>query len=288
MTIEKRKFGRTKHMSSAIIFGGAALWHESQSTADEVLDLLFDYGVNHIDVAAGYGDAELRIGSWMHRYRKNFFLATKTTDRTYKGAKESIVRSLDRLKTDYIDLMQMHSLTNPLEWEQAMGPEGALEAIKEAQSDGIVKYIGVTGHGWTSAAMHQKSIEHFPFDSILLPWNWFSSNYRNYPRDFNNTVNICRKNNIAIQTIKAIARGPYAAGMKKNHSPWYQPIEDKFCIEKSVHWLLSHKDFFLNSVGDVSLLPIVLESAKNMAAKPSDKEMADISKKIGLESIFGV
>jgi len=288
MTIEKRIFGKTKHLSSSIIFGGAALWHESQSTADKVLDLLLDYGVNHIDVAAGYGDAELRIGMWMPRHRKKFFLATKTTDRTYKGAKESIMRSLDRLKTDYIDLMQMHSLTNPLEWEQAMGAEGALEAIKEAQSEGIVKYIGVTGHGWTSAAMHQKSIKHFPFDSILMPWNWFSSKYRNYPRDFNNTVNICRKNSIAIQTIKAIARGPYAAGMKKNYSPWYQPMEDKFSIEKSVHWLLSHKDFFLNSVGDVSLLPIVLESAKNMAVKPSDKEMDDISKKLGLESIFGV
>jgi len=193
MTIEKRNFGKTGHMSSAVIFGGAALWNESQDVSDRVLDLLLEYGVNHIDVAAGYGDAELRIGSWMLNHRRDFYIATKTMERTYKGAKESIMRSLDRLRTDHLDLMQMHSLTNPIEWDQAMGAQGSLEAIKEAKADGLVKHIGVTGHGWTSAAMHQKSIEYFDFDSILMPWNWFASNYRNYPRDFNNTLELCRK-----------------------------------------------------------------------------------------------
>ncbi len=288
MTIEKRIFGKTEHMSSAIIFGGAALWNESQSTSDKILDLLLEYGVNHIDVAPGYGDAELRIGSWMKNYRKDFFLATKTMDRSYKGAKESIFRSLDRLGTDHIDLMQMHSLTNPIEWDQAMGEEGALEALKEAKSEGIIKYIGVTGHGWTAAAMHKKSIEYFPFDSVLMPWNWFVSNYRNYPIDFNNTLKLCNKENIAVQTIKAVARGPYAAGMKKSHTTWYQPLEDFESIKKSVAWVLSNKNIFLNSVGDINILPQVLRAGNKLEKKPSEEEMNQITEKVGLATIFGV
>lgn len=288
MTIEKRIFGKTGHMSSAVIFGGAALWNESQGTADKILDLLLEYDVNHIDVAAGYGNAELKIGHWMKRYRKKFFLATKTMDRDYKGAKESIIRSLDRLRTDYIDLMQMHSLTNPVEWDQAMGEEGALEALKEAKSEGLIKYIGVTGHGWTSAAMHQKSIKYFPFDSILMPWSWFISSYRNYPRDFNNTLKLCSEKNIAVQTIKAIARGPYAAGMKKSHTTWYQPMEDIESIKKSVEWVLSFKNIFLNSVGDVNILPMVLRAANEVGKRPSEEEMNKINEKMRLASIFGV
>ena len=287
MTIAKREFGKTGHKSSAVIFGAAALWNETQATSDRILDLLLEYGINHIDVAHIYGDAELRIGPWMTNYRKDFFLATKTYARTYKDAKESIMRSLDLLKTDHIDLMQLHGLTNPIEWDQAMGTQGALEAIQEAKSDGLVKFIGVTGHGWAAAAMHQKSIEHYDFDSILLPWNWFVSNYKNYPIDFNNTIELCRKKNIAVQTIKAVARGPYAAGMKKTHIPWYQPLEDKESIQKSVDWVLSFKDIFLNSVGDVNILPIVLEAASKLGERPSDKDMNAMSDKMGLASIFG-
>ena len=288
MVVEKRLFGKTGHLSSAVIFGAAALWNENQSTADRVLDLLLKYDVNHIDVAEAYGTAELRIGPWMKNHRKYFFLATKTLERSYKGAKESIMRSLDRLKTDHIDLIQLHSLTNPIEWDQAMGENGALKAMTEAKSEGLVKFIGVTGHGWTVAAMHQKSIERYDFDSILLPWNWFVANYRNYPRDFYNIFNLCKNKNIAVQTIKAVARGPYASGMKKTHATWYQPLDDQHSIKKSVDWVLSHKDIFLNSLGDVNILPLVLEAASNLGERPSDKEMNDMAKKMSLASIFGV
>ena len=288
MTIAKRKFGNTGHLSSAVIFGAAALWNETQSTSDKILDLLLEYEINHIDVAAAYGNAELRLGPWMLNHRKYFFLATKTNERTYKGAKESIMRSLDLLKTDHIDLMQLHGLTNPIEWDQAMGENGALEALIEAKSEGLVKFIGVTGHGWTVAAIHQKSLERYHFDSILLPWNWFMANYRNYPRDFHNILNICANRNIAVQTIKAVARGPYAAGMKKVYTPWYQPLDDKYSIQKSVDWVLSYKDIFLNSLGDVNILPLVLEAASNMGERPSNKEMNDMANKMGLASIFGV
>ena len=288
MAIEKRNFGNTGHLSSSVIFGAAALWNETQSTSDRILDLLLEYDINHIDVAQIYGDAELRIGPWMKNHRKNFFLATKTYERSYKEAKESILLSLERLMTDHIDLMQLHGLTNPIEWDQAMGEEGALEAIKEARSEGLVKYIGVTGHGWTVAAMHQKSIERYNFDSILLPWNWFMSKHRNYPRDFQNVLKLCKNKNIAVQTIKAVAKGPYAAGMEKKHAPWYQPLDDQYSIQKSVDWVLNHKDIFLNSLGDVNILPLVLEAASNLGSPPSDKEMNELENKMGLASIFGV
>ena len=288
MTIEKRMFGNTGHKSSVVIFGAAALWNETQDAADRILDLILEYGINHIDVAPRYGEAELRVGSWMRRYRKDFFLATKTAARSYHGAKEEIFRSLDRLKTDYIDLIQMHSLTHPDEWEQAFASEGALEALKEVRNEGLVKFIGVTGHGWTAPAMHKKSIERFDFNSILMPWNWLVAHYKNYPEDFQKTTELCIKKNIAVQTIKSIARGPWSAGVKPNYTTWYQPLEDYDSIRKSVHWVLSHKDIFLNSIGDVKILPLVLRAADTFAECPSDEDMHSMSEKFGLASIFGI
>ena len=288
MTIEKRMFGNTGHKSSAVIFGAAALWNETQDAADRILDLILEYGINHIDVAPRYGEAELRVGSWMRRYRKDFFLATKTAARSYHGAKEEIFRSLDRLKTDYIDLIQMHSLTHPDEWEQAFASEGALEALKEVRNEGLVKFIGVTGHGWTAPAMHKRSIERFDFNSILMPWNWLVAHYKNYPEDFQKTTELCIKKNIAVQTIKSIARGPWPAGVKPNYTTWYQPLEDYDSIRKSVHWVLSHKDIFLNSIGDVKILPSVLRAADTLAECPSDEDMHSMSEKFGLASIFGI
>ena len=288
MPIEKRIFGKTGHNSSAVIFGAAALWNETQDTADKVLDMLFEFGVNHIDVAPKYGDAELRVGRWMEQYRKDFFLATKTTERTYVGARKELHLSLERLRTDCIDLIQMHSLTHPVEWEQAFASEGALEALKDAKDEGLVKYIGVTGHGWTAPAMHRKSIERYEFDSILMPWNWFAANYRNYPKDFNDTLNLCIKKNIAVQTIKAVARGPWAAGNKPNYTTWYQPLEDEESIKKSVRWVLNRKNIFLNSIGDVNILPVVLRAASNLKECPSDEVMNSMDTDIGLASIFGI
>lgn len=288
MTIEKRPFGQTGHMSSAVIFGGAALWDVNQRTADKALELLLEYGINHIDVAPRYGNAELRVGNWMKKHRKNFFLATKTGERSYQGAKEEVFRSLDYLNTDQIDLIQLHSLTHPNEWEQVFGPQGALEALLEAQSSNLIKNIGITGHGWTAPAMHQKSLNKFRFDSVLMPWNWFASHHRNYPEEFNSLLAFCKKHKIAVQTIKGIARGPWAAGKDPTHTTWYQPIENASSIEKSVHWILGQPDIFLNSTGDLKILPMVLEAARTFSTKPNDDEMRTMSKKEGLTSIFGI
>lgn len=288
MPIEKRPFGRTGHMSSAVLFGGAALGGVDQATADRVLDLLFERGVNHIDTAASYGDSELRIGPWMDRHRDSFFLATKTGQRDRKSAYDEIRRSLDRLRTDHVDLIQLHALTHPDEWEQAMGPGGALEAAIQARDEGLVRFIGVTGHGWTVAAMHKRSLERFDFDSVLMPWNWHAAHHQTYADDFEVTAAMCAERNVAVQTIKAIARGPWAAGAKRDHSTWYEPLEDEEDIRTAVHWTLGRPGIFLNSAGDVDLLPAVLRAADDLADPPGDDVMAGLSERAGLSSIFGL
>ena len=288
MPIEKRPFGRTGHDSSAVIFGAAALWECDQSTADRVLDLLLEYGVNHIDVAPAYGDAEFRVGPWMREHRKDFFLATKTRCRDKAGAWDDLKRSLDRLQTDQIDLLQLHALIHPDDWDQAMGPDGALEALVEAREQGLIRFIGVTGHGWNVAAMHRRSLARFAFDSVLMPWNWFCANHRAYPADFEKTRAVCAEQKVALQTIKAIARGPWAAGANKNRLPWYQPLEDAQDIRTAVHWVLAEPELFLNSVGDLDLLPHVLDAAADLGARPGDAEMQALQERAGLASIFGI
>src|SRR5881409_2976083 len=156
--IPRRPFGRTGHLSSATLFGGAALARASQDDADRTLDVLLRFGVNHIDTAARYGDSELRVGPWMAHHRKDFFLATKTGSRSAGEAREDIHRSLERLRVDHVDLIQLHSLWHPDDWDQAMGPDGALEAAVAAREQGLARFIGVTGHGWTIAAMHRRSL----------------------------------------------------------------------------------------------------------------------------------
>lgn len=289
MSIEKRAFGRTGHMSSAVIFGAAALKNVDQATADRTLDLLYRYGVNHIDTAPRYGDAELRIGPWMERARDDFFLATKTDQFDYEGCRAQIQQSLEKLRTNRVDLLQLHCLIHPEEWERAFGPGGAMEAIEEAKKAGHVDHVGVTGHGWTVAAMHRKSLARYDFDSVLLPWNWFAAQHPKYSADFEETVKLCEERNVAIQTIKSLARGAWAAGMPKNRNTWYQPLEDEDDIQTAVHWLLAHRGFFLNSVGDVDLLPIVLRAADELGAvAPDDNVMAAFGQRAGLESIFGI
>jgi aryl-alcohol dehydrogenase-like predicted oxidoreductase len=293
MAIEQRSFGRTGHMSSAVIFGAAALGRVDQATADRVLELLLEFGVNHIDTAPSYGESELRIGPWMDRHRDDFFLATKTRERDYAKARAEIQRSLERLRTDRIDLLQLHSLSHPDEWQQALSPGGALDAAREAREAGLIRFIGVTGHGWTIAAMHRRALERFDFDSVLMPWNWHCAHHETYAADFEATVALCAQRRVAVQTIKALARGPWAAGADRNRTTWYQPLEDPDDIRLAVHWVLARPGIFLNSVGDVELLPHVLKAAAELGAAagegvPSEAAMASFGKRAGLASIFGL
>ena len=207
--IQTKPFGKTGHASTRTVFGAASLSNVSQEDADRTLEVLLKYGVNHIDVAASYGEAELRVGPWMEKRRKDFFLATKTGERTYEKAKEQFHKSLERLRVDHVDLIQMHNLTDPDEWETAMGKRGALEALIEARDEGLTRYIGVTGHGMFAPKMHMKTIERFEVASVLLPYNYVVMKDEGYARDFAKLVSICKQKGIAIQTIKSIARRPW-------------------------------------------------------------------------------
>lgn len=284
-TIEKRPFGATGHMSSVTLFGAAAFGRVTQAEADRTLDLLLEYGINHIDTAASYGDSEVRIGPWMAKHRNDFFLATKTGERTYTKARAEIHRSLERLRTDHLDLIQLHSLVHPDEWDTAMGEDGALEACIEARAEGLVRFIGVTGHGLSIAAMHRRSLEHFPFDSVLLPYNFATMSDKRYGEDFETLVTMCQQRNVAVQTIKGITRGPWGP-QDRFAATWYQPYTEQSEIDLTVHWVLGRPGFFLNTVGDIHILPKVLDAAARYTQRPSDDEMEELMKQTRMSSLF--
>ena len=285
--IEKRLFGRTGHWSTATIFGAAALKNVSQSVADRTLDVLLEYGVNHIDTAPAYGDSEKRVGRWMPAHRDLFFLATKTRQRTYAQAKVELHRSLERLRVDQVDLIQMHALYHPDEWDTAMADDGALQALIEAREEGLVRFIGVTGHGWTIAAMHRRSLERFGFDSVLLPYTPSMQQNERYSREFEWLLSTCRERGVAVQTIKAVARGPWA-GREETYNTWYQPLDQPWEIDQSVHWALGRKEIFLNTVGDVDLLPRVLDAAARYSNQLESIDINELQSRGRLSSLFGI
>ena len=283
--LEQRPFGRTGHMSTCTIFGAAALGRVSQSDADRTLEVLLRYGVNHIDTANSYGDAEQRIGPWMDRHRQNFFLATKTEERTYAGAKEHLHRSLDLLRTDRIDLWQMHVLVKPEEWEIAMGPGGALEAFVEAKEQGLVRFLGVTGHGTITPSIHRHSLERYDFDAVLLPYNFAMMQNQQYAADFENLMDLCRTRGVAVQTIKAITRGPWGE-KPRTHATWYEPYTEQSDIDTAVHWVLRRPGIFLNTVGDIGVLPKVLDAATRLAERQDDPALEDAMAELEAAPLF--
>lgn len=288
MPIPTLPFGRLGHESTRTLFGAAALGHVSQAEADQALDTLLRYGVNHIDVAASYGDAELRIAPWLKRYPDQFFLATKTDGRTKEAAFDDLRRSLDRLGVDSVDLWQLHALADPIEWDTALSPGGAIEAAVEAKRQGLVRGIGVTGHGMQIAATHRRSLERFDFDSVLAPYNYITMQTPYYAENFNALQETCRERNVAVQTIKTIARRPWM-GRPHTWSTWYEPLEDQNDIDLAVWWALSRPGIFLNTVGDLTLLPRVLDAASRFdpeAPAPDDARMRQLVSTADMDALF--
>ena len=275
--IAKHPFGSTGHDSTRIIFGAAALAAIKQDKANALLDLLLEYGINHIDTAAAYGDSELNIGHWMHEHRKNFFLATKTGDRTFEGARTSLERSLERLKVDQIDLIQLHNLVEEAEWQTAFGPRGALEALIEARAQGLVRFIGITGHGSQIAAMHRRSLERFAFDSVLFPYNFTMLAIDQYRTDVEALIKLCAQRGIAIQTIKSAARRRWQNDTERKLS-WYEPLRQHDALRRAVHFVLSRPGLFLNTSSDTTILRDILEAASETLATPTREAMeADVA-----------
>jgi aryl-alcohol dehydrogenase-like predicted oxidoreductase len=283
--IKKQLFGRTGQYSSRVIFGAAALGQVTQKEADATLELLLLHGVNHIDTAASYGDSELRIGPWMAEHRQQFFLATKTGKRTYREAKEEFHKSLDRLRVAQVDLLQMHCLIDPGEWQIAFGAGGALEALVEAREQGLVRFLGVTGHELIVPRMHQQSLARFDFDSVLLPYSHLLMQQPGYAADFEALLLQCRANNVAVQTIKALVRRPWP-NEQRSRATWYEPLEHEAEIERAAHWVLAREEVFLNSVGDIHLLPALLAAAERFESAPSQAEMVKLVEGSGMQPLF--
>ena len=283
--IEKMPFGKTGHHSSRAIFGSVSIGRVSQSEADRALDLLWEFGVNHIDTAPKYGEAERRLGPWMKNHRDQFFLATKTNERSYQDAKDQFQRSLERLQVDSVDLLQFHNLTDVVEREIIFGPGGAIEFFIEAKEKGLTKYIGITGHGLDAPKFHRQTLERFAFDTVLLPCNYLLMRESSYANDFQKLLSYCQKRQIAVQTIKSIARG-YWGDKKRNRSTWYEPLTNEDAITKSVHWVLGIPGVFLNTVGDLQELPKVLKAADTYEGSPPDEEMNRLVKEMKMQTLF--
>ncbi|MBT8362222.1 MAG: aldo/keto reductase [Deltaproteobacteria bacterium] len=283
--IERRSFGNTGHMSSRAIFGSFSVGHAGQEEADHVLETILKYGINHIDTAPSYGDAEIILGNWMKQYRNHFFLATKIDKRSYIESKDQFYRSLDRLQTDHVDLLQIHNFTDVVYRELVMGPGGALEFLMEAQAAGLTRFIGITGHGAQTPLMHFQSLQRFDFNSVLLPCNYMMMQIPHYREHFDKLVRICKKNNIAVQTIKAAARGLW--GKKtRSHTTWYEPLNDQNSLDKAIHWVMGQTDAFLITTGDVKILPKFLAAVGNFVEPPSKDEMNTLVKEQGLVTLF--
>jgi len=272
--IPRIPFGSTGHSSTRLIFGAAALFRATEREAGRCLEHLLEAGVNHIDVAASYGHAELRVGAWMPEHRAAFFLATKTGDRDYATARDSIRRSLDRLRVNHIDLIQLHNLVAEDDWSRAFSEDGALRACIEARDQGLVRFIGVTGHGNAVAERHRASLEQFAFDSVLLPYNRLMMDAPAYAASFEALLVDCARRGVAVQTIKAIARRRWPEGSSPNQPTWYEPFVETDDIRRAVHWALARPGIFVNSASDLELLPALLDAAQSFEPEAPAPEAA--------------
>ena len=283
--IEKIPFGSTGHMSSRVIFGAAALFSCSEERGEKILEILFQHGINHIDVAADYGNAEVALAPWMKKHRDQFFLATKTRQRTAQEARASLERSLERMQVDQVDLIQLHNLVDQDEWETALGSGGALEAMVEAREQGKVRFIGVTGHGMHVAERHLQSLERFAFDSVLLPCNFTMLSQPDYAADFEALVNCCQSRGVALQTIKAVARRRWQDDSQTRHS-WYEPLRDSKAIDRAVRFVLGRPGIFLNSSMDSGVLETILEAAGGVPDLPSARELQEDCEEFAMQPLF--
>ena len=307
--MEKRRFGRIGHMSTVVVYGAASLSKVSQDEADESIRFALDAGINHFDTAAGYGDAELRMGPWMKQVRKNIFLATKTGIRDRDGAWRGIEQSLKRLQVDDVDLLQIHGINSFEELDKVTSKGGALEALIQAKEQGLIHFIGITGHGHLAPQVHLEALRRFSFDSVLTPYNFVLYANENYRRDFDALVAEVQKQDVGLRTIKAIARGTWGGGPaydsvthsilsdevsnweksgQKKYATWYRPFDDDEHIQSCVSFVLSHPAITgLASAGDIHLLPKIVAAAESYKPLTTAEQQALLSTAHEYASPFG-
>lgn len=260
--METRQLGRLGHHSSVIIYGGAALSQVTQDEADASIQTALDGGINHFDTAASYGESELRLGPWMPRIRDRIFLATKTGERERDAAMASIERSLERLQTDHLDLIQLHSVGNLEDLDRVTGPGGALEAAIAAREQGLVRGIGITGHGHQAPAVHREALRRFPFDTVLTPLNRQLYRDPQYALDFDALVAEAQRQEVGLMIIKSVARRPWQQADERTHTTWYEPLVEQAQIDAAVAFVLSRREVTgIATAGDVQLIPRIIDAA---------------------------
>jgi predicted aldo/keto reductase-like oxidoreductase len=280
-----RRFGRTGHLSTIAIFGAAAFWEIDQAGADQTMELVIEHGINHIDVAPSYGQAEERVGPWLARERKRFFLGCKTMERTKDGAAAELRRSLKRLQTDHFDLYQIHAITSMEELDMVTRSGGALEAIRAAREAGLTRFIGITGHGVNSPAIFLEALKRFDFDSILFPLNFIQYANPVYRQNAEELVRQCRSKDVGTMIIKSITRGPWG-DKPKTHNTWYQPFETAEQIQQAVNFVLSQDVTGICTAGDTTILPLVLEACEQFTQMDKQAQEALIASAGQFEPLF--
>lgn len=284
--MESLAFGRTGHDSCRVIFGAAALGGMRQEKADDVIEMVRNRGINHFDVARSYGEAELRLAPFLSEHRDEVFLATKTGERTADGARRQLEESLERMGVPAVDLIQLHNLTDRPGWDQAMADDGALAALLRAKEEGLVRFIGVTGHGTYAPEMHLKSLERYPFDSVLVPYNFSMRQNPTYLEALEALLAHCAEAQVAVQTIKSIARRRWTDADAEKRFSWYMPIREPDAIARAVAYVLGRPGLFLNTTSDATLLPAIFDAAASVAGIPSDDAMLADQDTLGVEPLF--
>jgi aryl-alcohol dehydrogenase-like predicted oxidoreductase len=285
--MEQRRLGRIGHMSSVLIYGGAALGEVSQTVADASIELALAAGINHFDTAAAYGDSELRIGAWMPRIRDRIFLASKTGDRSATGAYDSIRRSLERLQVDRLDLIQLHAIGDLDDLGTATGRGGALEGAIRARDEGLVGAIGITGHGMGAPATHLEALRRYPFDTVLTPCNhrlWVEDAYR---RDLEALEEEVRAHDAGLMFIKALARNLWREGEEHRYGTWYEPFDDQRTIDAAVAFALARRAATgLATAGDVRLLPMMIDAERRRPGTTPEAASAELARVSEFEPPF--
>jgi len=283
--LPRSPFGRTGHDSTRVIFGAAALGGMRQERADATLELVDAAGINHLDTAASYGDSELRLAPFLASNRDRFFLATKTGERGGPAARAQLELSLERMGVDHVDLIQLHNLVEPKDWEAAFAPDGAVAALATARDEGLTRFIGVTGHGLRIPRMHIRSLEAFDFASVLFPYNHTLLRSDAYASDVDTLRSVCRERGVAAQTIKAISKGRWQDLSLRKFS-WYEPLTDPDAITRAVRHVLGNDDLFLNTSSDARLLPLAIAAAEGDLTLPPDDEMDADADRFGITPLF--
>jgi len=284
--METRRLGRTNHLSTVVIVGTAAFWQISQEKANEALDLALEHGVNHIDVAPSYGQAEERVGPWLEARRDQFFVGCKTLERSRDAAWAELQRSLEKLRTKQLDLYQLHAVNSFEELNAALKPGGAIEALMDAREKGLTRYLGITGHGLDSPAVFAEALERFDFDTIMFPIHprlYVDTKFR---RDAGQLLQMAADRDVGVMIIKSIARGAWGS-QPKNYNTWYQPFDQQQEIENGVRFALSQPGVTgIPSAGDTRLLPLVIEAAERFTPMSAEEQEALIEQSKVLDPMF--